>query len=372
MTPRYNPLLAQDVIELSGGNIAAGKIPFLWFVLLFGCLIAFARFATKIRWEARALWLWATWSALCLLQWPGLSFGDMQRAYQASGGQALAALVLPPLILYFMGPIVRDRLLFGAAKWMVIFEIGALWAERAGAFLHFSALQKWGENGGLLLAPSFGTALIALYLPFARGYLLWASLITIFSFRGSTALLMLLAIVLAFGFKRLPHQWFWAPAALFLPVLLCIALLRANAPMLDGLERLKGYRIYMGFWSQVLEAIAVGFGPGSFKWIAYSLPDPDRPLADYLHSDWLQIFFELGIMGGVLSILTYWRALVMARRDEQVFLAVAAAGAFAITYHPLHMAPTAFLLCLIFMKALTPPTEGPCVREFYDRYAAGE
>lgn len=67
-----------------------------------------------------------------------------------------------------------------------------------------------------------------------------------------------------------------------------------------------------------------------------------------LHNDWLQILFELGFVGLVLSMGVFLGLLWRARRHPEVFALVCGLGVMGLGYHPLrHIVTQVLVVCVI-------------------------
>ncbi len=95
-----------------------------------------------------------------------------------------------------------------------------------------------------------------------------------------------------------------------------------------------------------------GVGPGSFMWCSLLIDKFKEPMFLQMHSDWLQLAFEEGIVGILLVIATVLIAVKRALSNKRVLMGIAGASVFALTYHPLRFFPSAIMLALIFSEAL--------------------
>ncbi len=101
-----------------------------------------------------------------------------------------------------------------------------------------------------------------------------------------------------------------------------------------------------------------GAGPGTgsnlFPAIQYIYP---RNVTEYeaylwLHSDWLQILFELGWVGLASAVLAYGYVCIKASRSRAVFASVAAFGAAMLPNYPLRLPIHATCFVLVIWLAL--------------------
>lgn len=117
-----------------------------------------------------------------------------------------------------------------------------------------------------------------------------------------------------------------------------------------GTGRLETYKEAMGFWATSWKWVTLGVGPGTYMW--YALISRHFVLAPnyfiQMHSDWLQILWELGAVGLSLSLLAFGKAIQNAWNNIPVLCGLMGSAAFAMTYHPLRFFPSALLVSTIF------------------------
>jgi hypothetical protein len=335
---QLNPLTAQ--IDVGGAwriEIALGM------VVLTTILIAMFTSSKKISLIPYLLWSNALTSALYVFEYPSLPFGSMNTAFQATAGQAFAELLVIPMFCLMLSSEMRNKII-GYLKYVMIAEIILLWAKLPGLFL----------------APSFDTAFLALYMPFMPLWMVGATLLTIATHHGATAITIVMAYAFVLSIRnarfRIP-----ALAGTALMLLACFYLQRDSydqiVPMFHASERLSIYHRMFGFWKQSGQFVAIGTGAGSFMWLSLMIDKFKPPLFLQMHSDWLQILFDLGLVGFILTVITYLMAFVKSLDRPKMHLAVVGAGVFAISYHPLRFFPSAFLIALIFAEVLTGDAE---------------
>lgn len=322
--------------------------------LIFCALLLVRKVLAQIGWVATLFLGYAFVFALYITEYPNLPYGAYNKIFQTTAGQALFELSFITLTLFM----VRKKWLWVLIPpLLVAIEIPLLW------------IQKYG----IMIAPSFDTALLALCIPFVEWWLVVPAVITILFHHGSTALMMLATYALILGLRTKTYR---IVTYLALPVCAAAAYFHSHGPWLDGLERLRVWGHYMERWAGwggsignvyghhwgvlkvALEScdwktIFLGAGPGSFMWFSLMIDNYKPPMFLHMHSDWLQILFELGVVGLVLALGTFGVALKKAWRDTPLLMGVVGTAAFALTYHPLRFFPSAFLVAMIFAKALT-------------------
>lgn len=316
------------------------------------CLILFIANKSKdIGWIAASLWGYVLCSALIIIEYPAVRFGIYNTAFMASAGQTFAEVLLIPMVIIKV-PQERMKFIFKLFKLVIIFEIIAVWTH----------------HNGLMIAPSFNTTLIALFIPFAGPILAITSIITILFHHGSTAMMVLLAqgLVYAYQYKR-----FRLPMIAIIPVIVGAAIYHSNGSMLDGSERLIVWKSLLHNWWVGASAIQLaqdghrevlmtyggtwlsrlfGNGPGSFLWLSL-LTEPTKRFF-HAHSEPVQIVLDLGIVGLTLVAATALKALKNVRGNVQLQAAIIGCVAACLTYHVLRFAPSAILIGFIFKQAL--------------------
>lgn len=140
---------------------------------------------------------------------------------------------------------------------------------------------------------------------------------------------------------------------------------------LNDSSRFDAYRSFMGYWYKSMPFFT-GAGLGSFS----SLSVPIQLQTGYnidiaknvgvfffhLHSDWLQILFETGAIGLILSILVFTYSALRFRRCPAEFTMLVSTAAFMVFYYPLHWFHTGLLAAYLLVKANrndSPTVESP-------------
>jgi hypothetical protein len=277
--------------------------------------------------SARALWAYTLVSALYLLEFPAPHFSPFTSSFQAQAGQVVAEIVFIPLLA------------------MMCFNwVGKLipWAAVV------ACLATWFNVPGFLNAPSFNSAFAATCFMLVPWWVKPLIGVTVIHFHGSTASAILGVQVMAY---TLYDRKLWPVSALIVAMLGAAAWAHSGH-LFDGGERLEHWTRYMEFWAKEPRWIWLGTGAGSFTYLAAMLDQFKAPLFLQMHSDWLQILFELGAVGLVLAVFTFGEAVKRAWKEPDVLTTVLACGVFALTYHPLRYFPSALLTAWIFVRAV--------------------
>lgn len=272
--------------------------------------------------------------ALIIVEAPRLPYGDYTRAFQATAGAVVFEVLL----------IVSVASTFHAKLWKLVPILAIL-----------ECIGVWYQRAGLMGWESFDTALIALCLPFTGWAVQILGVVTIATHHGFTAWMALAAEAAVLVPWRKIHWLTFIPAVGIPTALALFVVTRPTFHFGVGIvERLYHWDKYMSVW--ILSGPATwifGSGPGSFQWISLIKErSVGGPIFLQLHSDWLQILFEEGVIGFLLAIavvLRAWRGLGNDKRARAGFLGVVV---FGLTYHPLRFFPSAFLCAMIFARSL--------------------
>ena len=322
--------------------------------LFFGMLICLVQFIrTKLNiigFCASSLWFYTLLSSLISIEFPRVFHGIYNTAFMATAGQSFAESILIPLTILSV-PREWDKKFFHFFSAIVLIEIALIWLKIKG----------------LMVAPSFDTALIALFIPFAPIWLVVLSVVTILSHHGSTAMMIL-------GVQGLVYLQSKNKLKLGLlclvPTLLLVAWFHSNGPMLDGGERWDTWKSFIIHWwdgtkiiqneaGRSLELLSfggdwisrfIGVGSGSFVWV--SLITEPKKMFLQAHSELVQISIELGLFGLSLFILTILDAIKNTLNRPKILAAVLGCVACSLTYHPLRWFQTSILVGFIFKQAL--------------------
>jgi len=291
--------------------------------LSIGALVWFIKMS-HVSVAARLLLAYLLVYTLFMLEYPHAIFGDWTTAYRAQAGQTLAEFMFTACACVFIMPYI-ERLL----KYVVGFVLVCVWL---------------GEPG-ILGAISFQTAFCALAIPFLPLPLSVLVVVTALTHHGSTALLIIGAQCFAVALK---HPKFNKATPFVIAALYTSAYYMSGA-MFDGGERLAKYSKFMTYLFTKWEWIIFGVGPGTFTWTSILLDEYKAPLFLQMHSDWLQIFWELGAVGFALSVFLFGQTVKRAWNRTYLLAATLGAGAFMATYYPLRHYPTALLTVYIFL-----------------------
>lgn len=303
----------------------------IWLITIFlGCSIILQEFIIKVttykNWAQRILWVYVLNYALYLFMYPVAHFGVYTTAYQVTAGQALIEAFLIPI-----GAAVFQKTVFKALPTVIVIELACVWLHR----------------GGLMLASSFSLAFAALALPFLPWWLRALTVFSVLTHHASTALLVLWVQLGAFTLK---NKRFWPLFTAVTFAFLVMTYFQQGGGFFHGSGRVGKYNQFMTFWATNPKWVIFGVGPGSFMWTSLLMDKFKGELFLQMHSDWLQILWEYGLVGFLLSVAVFIGAAKDACKNPRSLAAVFGAGAFMLTYHPLHFFPTALLIAVIYVS----------------------
>lgn len=313
----------------------------VWRVTIFtGLMIAvtiiITKFFTRLALPAKLLLGYTLIWPLYIISFPNYSYGGYHTAFQASAGQTFAELLIISL-----------------AAWVYPWKKGAL----LEMVTLFQIISVWFLPYGLMETHSFDLAFIALCVPFVSFWSALAAVVTILAHHGATADMILGAIFISALLKNKAEKIF---VVILILILAGAAYYHTHGTWFDGGDRIAHYKHYLALWATNKWTLIFGVGAGTFTWASFTLDQFKSPMWIQLHSDWLQILFELGLVGLGLAVWTFYSALTTAWKQPKSGLLekVAAAGCFALTYHPLRFFPSAYLIASIFSEALKADQKG--------------
>jgi len=191
----------------------------IWRITFFVGMVAMViylakRFAKDLGWDVTGLWAYSLVIALWIVEFPMYSFGIYHVAYQATAGMNFAEVLLIPATLL----LVRKNLLPIFTP-IIVYEIIAVWFKLPGLMIPRP------------FADSFDLALMAMYFPFAPWWLKIATVGTVATHHGSTALLILGAQLAVWAFKTLDRKKCFYVTAIGAALVLGLAYYHSNAPL---------------------------------------------------------------------------------------------------------------------------------------------
>lgn len=309
----------------------------------------------------RALWTWIMLNAVIFSQWrPATEFVDVSEKFSVrilAGAAAVPFLLLTYLFALHFNKIRKPLghgLFVGGMAHAVYLIFDQLILRNA------SGISAIGLMGNRSLGASFTCAWIFFILSFYGLRYFFPLAIGIFAVLISQSGISYLALLLgfaAYAFSIRPKLFPWI-VGLFLIASPLVVFLKPS--VLDHISRFNAWPMFFEYWQDTANNF-LGWGAGSFSFYG-----PKTQLVyDFMierngdsvtgrwwtwaHNDWLQILFELGIIGFALSVLAYLKLLKMSWRRPALFGAAISFGAIMFGNYPWHAAPTSILgLWLIF------------------------
>lgn len=301
-------------------------------LLFLVALIAWRCASSRAGFLGVVLWAYALMSALAVLFLPRPEFQGLEGAMKQGAAQAFVlALCLP------MGALL----------------IRKAWMPRVMRFFGYvatlDALAVLFHGSGLMNADTADTALIAALFPMAPVvFALPLMLFTIAWVGGRTAFLILGAQIVGYAIGFRSFKWL-----LPLPFVgLALFLFEKHGFFVQNL-RLEHWRDYFSWWVARADH-GSGTGLGTFEILGPMIDRAGKTgeLMIQMHSDWLQIGFELGILGLGLALAFFGHLCLMAK-DRPAYLAMLFGVAmFGLTYHPLHIFIPAFFVCCLIREVI--------------------
>lgn len=161
-------------------------------------------------------------------------------------------------------------------------------------------------------------------------------------------------------FSRVRHR------ALGIILTIAVGWITIGEKMIGSSDRFTAYRIFMA-WLYRSKFLLFGTGLGSFSAFAPTVQIKSHFMMEmtrqgikgwfwpWLHSDFLQCFFEFGVVGGGLIVSTYLYCLmrnIKINRDAELFSLGLGLGGCALLNYPCRYFSTAFLIAWYLVESL--------------------
>ncbi len=265
-----------------------------------------------------------------------------------TAGQAFAQLLLVPLVVLLLPENIFRH-------WTKLFlGVGVL---NCGLLLF---------NGqGILQASSFDAGFVAALLPFAPLPAAAFYLVTI----GLSARIVTALVILSAAFVSWVLAYFKSPRLTFLALTLVNTGLWFSRKWVsvhdfDSTGRTAAWGRFFQWWTANAPPV-FGTGIGTFQWIGPAIDGMEHNLFLQMHSDWLQVLFEGGVLGFGLTLTAFVFLLYRSWPRPNIFAGLTGLGVFCLAYHPFHFFPTAlFIACLIreCLRKTERPQYSQCLR----------
>lgn len=284
--------------------------------------------------------LWFGFSALRIFATAHTAFPDWQLALtNAIDSSSAFALVL--FLLYI--PAVRA---LSIQTWRGVFQAAVV--VNALALISSTLLSTHPQ--GLLMNLSMSGCLSATLLPLCgrRPWVACLVLASVFFARHSLPVATLCVILGVYAIRTRR----WSMLGLGLSMSVGILAFVGIHGIFDTSGRWITWRDSMHFWQSANPFF--GLGTGTYFLLGPMLTSPRGEIFPFMHSDYLQVLFEQGIIGLGLLLLLYGVALWRSRRRSPLFYSLVGYGAYGGANMPMRYPLTAllgvFLLHWAFQK----------------------
>jgi O-antigen ligase len=273
------------------------------------------------------------YSGKCILDEQGRGMLDVysQQAIKmfAMDGLAKLLLVIVPLMLFLEN---RERLRFWGSRLAAAF----CGVDVLMVFYAFFFEPKWCQVvntcGGSLSNPSMNSSMIVATLPFlikhTGGKVRWIALAlavgSVFLSKGSIGIGLLCALAVLYAIR---FKWWKLLALAPLPLAVGAFQMPLNLLFNSG-NRFNAWEFLMGAWAKRPINYPFGTGYGTFGVFSANLQVSSGKFQNdwwiWLHNDWLEVLFTLGVVGLVLALLVYasalWRLYCRGEHTETISL----------------------------------------------------
>lgn len=334
-----------------------------WFFVLFCSVFGFSFFWIKPRygWAAATFFFYAGLSSLYVWVFKENRYvtvepyNQMALRYFAADSLAKIALVLFPLFMVFEKRVRVD-----------------LWANAFSIFSFFNCLVIFGQFllhgckqsnscGGFVGNPSISVGLMVCMLPIMvrsirEQWILFGSIVLAVFISKSSIPVGLLALYLFFTF--FPATWRGFIISSILGAFTLFAGYLVNGvEFLNNSDRFMIWKYMMTRWAAPIN-IPAGVGLGTYHVFSINL-QADKGVApgyywNWLHNNWLTFVFEMGVIGGILSVMVYLvavrNAYIVNRKDALIALILF--GAYMFLNPALNAPFSAFFGAWLFLYVL--------------------
>lgn len=330
----------------------SGPLAFeLYALWCLACALLAIRVKRDYGWISGATFAWIFMSAVRVFAQPGGPYEAEEPAWLAGLSLASTSTVLSIVVaLFAIQKLNRET-------WITIFKAAAIvnavlmFFYKPGIFLNYSI-------GGC-----FNVSALPLFIS-KRGRIFWFPLLllpisALYTLRAQPIGMLCVLIMLYVLKGQSLKQWLIAISGAFA----CVATLLLTHVTSDHTR----FDVWADVWrfSQEHVSYVFGAGIGTFFYIGPFLTKTSKEgLFLWMHSDWLQIAFETGIVGFALSVALYVQALYKAKRDYNLFAMLIMYGIFAVANFPLHLPVSALFGLFLLSSALaTAPKEKSTLRQ---------
>lgn len=220
-------------------------------------------------------------------------------------------------------------------------------------------------KGFLFHADSMDAAVGAMMLPmiwkyfggeYSRKYatvLTFAIILSITHSGGATAWVALVLGLSTLEWRRGSWSFFLGAG-----VVLCIAaFFVVPSEFFNTWGRERAWLTYMTWWKDNAPSLW-GTGLGTLEAFSASIEGKTTDLYTWLHNDYLQVLFETGVIGLVLALVVWGRAIWRARRDALLFASLSAASIVMMAQFPLRFGLSQLVLAMLVKETYEKSRHG--------------
>lgn len=209
----------------------------------------------------------------------------------------------------------------------------------------------WLGGAGLFEGNTQDTLVMAILLPLMLGdrFYRWATPILIYTIvvtRGGASYLVLAAHMLIWSWH------YFKPRDKFIIFVGIAGLLYGlvSGDVINGDRFEKVWSDHLLYWADQ-KKVVWGFGPGSYEWVSYKLRAQVGFEQYWLHSDWLQFAFEVGLIGLLLALMAYGYAALKLRRNLPYFATWLGLGIGMTFYSPIQFFSVQIIAAFLLAEA---------------------
>lgn len=286
---------------------------------------------------------WMLFSALNVFAFPQSPYDSFGSLWVASCAWASASTVVTVFLNLY---VLRT---FDISRWFTIFRCIAI----TNAIYMLTSLL-WGEPSGFLLNPSMSGCFNACVLPFffypGKPCKKIPVILLVLSILATHKNQPIALLFLVLGVKLLRRRlWKETLAAIILSV--GVGKYLIGKMLFNPEGRTEVWRDSFHFWKDYVNPW-FGTGLGTFYFIGPALTAEKYKIGFiWLHSDWLQVLFEMGLVGALLFVAAYIQALCRSWNEHRLFTSLIAFGAFGIANFPMHNPISGFFGLLLILSA---------------------
>lgn len=326
----------------------------LFIGLVFFSVFFASRTTRKMPVLATAMLAYVLISALFISHWPFYSQDFVNLRLRLVSARSYGLIIA---LVFF----VSQMSLQTVWKFLLAFR----WVAVIDAVVTLASLFLFTNGAGFFNAGSMDTAFIAFSLPLffltaKRTRWDWAGLslclIAISFTQGSTAYLVLLAVVAAYFVAR--GQWVLVLGSA--AAVSGVAVFTQKAQVLNDNGRIGPWRTIMQWWWEgppkgwetmqtmlpdnwdalmrwrlAHSPIAFGTGTGTFQWIGPTVQNNPENVFVWMHNEYLQVLFEQGVLGLGMMLILVGYCVRRSYKSPALFACVAGVGASFLTQFPL-------------------------------------